>query len=285
MLPTIKKLIWVSRPISWLNTAFPFAVGYLIAGEGFDAVLLVGTLYFLLPYNLLMYGINDVFDYESDIRNPRKGGIEGMQEQRSFHPIIVKAALISNIPFLSFLFLAGTKTSQLVLFGLIFLVLAYSVPWLRFKEKPFLDSITSSLHFVGPLVFALTATSFTTDAVAYVIAFFLWGMASHAFGAVQDILPDREANLSSIATALGARTTVWFSCILYIAASVILAGQGITIFAVAVASLLYAFNCVPYLSVTNQDSAKTNKGWRRFIWLNMFVGFVVTITLILIALK
>ena len=24
-----------------------------------------------------MYGINDVFDYASDLRNPRKGGIEG----------------------------------------------------------------------------------------------------------------------------------------------------------------------------------------------------------------
>ncbi len=25
----------------------------------------------------VMYGVNDIFDYESDIKNPRKGGLEG----------------------------------------------------------------------------------------------------------------------------------------------------------------------------------------------------------------
>ena len=33
-------------------------------------------------------------------------------------------------------------------------------------------------------------------------------MATHAFGAVQDVVPDREAGIASIATAFGARATV-----------------------------------------------------------------------------
>ena len=53
--------------------------GGLPAGHGRAdrRAFVVGTLFFLVPYNLLMYGINDVFDYASDLRNPRKGGIEG----------------------------------------------------------------------------------------------------------------------------------------------------------------------------------------------------------------
>src|SRR5690606_6648874 len=72
----LRQLVGASRPISWVNTAYPFAAAYLVGGGRLDAVLLVGTLYFLVPYNLLMYGVNDVFDYESDLRNPRKGGVE-----------------------------------------------------------------------------------------------------------------------------------------------------------------------------------------------------------------
>ncbi|HBB38783.1 MAG TPA: prenyltransferase, partial [Candidatus Aquiluna sp.] len=73
----ISRLIVSSRPISWINTAFPFAAAYFITTGEVTAQLIIGTLFFLIPYNLLMYGVNDVFDYESDLANPRKGGIEG----------------------------------------------------------------------------------------------------------------------------------------------------------------------------------------------------------------
>lgn len=66
------QVLLSSRPLSWINTAFPFAAAYLVTTGRIDAILLVGALFFLIPYNLLMYGINDVFDYESDLRNPAR---------------------------------------------------------------------------------------------------------------------------------------------------------------------------------------------------------------------
>ncbi len=72
-----KQLFVASRPVSWVNTAYPFAAAYLLTTRQVDLTLLVGVLFFLIPYNLAMYGINDVFDYESDLRNPRKGGAHG----------------------------------------------------------------------------------------------------------------------------------------------------------------------------------------------------------------
>ncbi len=86
-----------SRPLSWVNTAFPFAAAYLLSA-GVDATLVIGTLYFLIPYNLAMYGINDVFDYESDLRNPRKGGVEGAMLDRRMHRPILIAAAVTNVP-------------------------------------------------------------------------------------------------------------------------------------------------------------------------------------------
>lgn len=208
MLTTLKKLFYVSRPLSWPNTAYPFAAGYILAtlaGEGLSIpILTVGTLYFLGPYNLLMYGINDVFDYESDIKNPRKGGVEGMKEERALHPTIIRAAILTNIPFLLVLLFVGSWQSRLVLLAVVFFVIAYSIKGLRFKERPVLDSITSSLHFVGPLLYGLALAGFPGAAWPFVVAFFLWGMASHAFGAVQDIIPDRKGSIRSIATELGA---------------------------------------------------------------------------------
>ena len=79
------QLLASSRPLSWINTAYPFAAAYLLAGGRVDAPLVIGTLFFLVPYNLLMYGVNDVFDHESDLRNPRKGGVEGIVLDQRWH--------------------------------------------------------------------------------------------------------------------------------------------------------------------------------------------------------
>lgn len=281
MFNSLKKLWIISRPVSWLNTAYPFAAGYIISGGQINIVFILGTLYFLGPYNLLMYGVNDVFDYESDIRNPRKGGIEGAVTAKSFHKTILRAAALSNIPFIVALLLLGNPLSWLVLFVVLFFVVAYSIVKLRFKERPIIDSITSSIHFIGPLVYGLSLTHFSREAVPFLSAFFLWGMASHAYGAVQDIIPDREAKLASIATVLGARRTVWFAFILYCIAIIISVLQSPVGLIVGLAGIVYPLNIVRYLQLTDAASGRARIAWRRFIWLNFFVGFVVTIVLIL----
>ncbi|BDZ45319.1 hypothetical protein GCM10025866_12280 [Naasia aerilata] len=174
---TARALLQSSRPLSWVNTAFPFASAYLLTAGRIDVALVVGTVYFLIPYNLAMYGINDVFDYESDLRNPRKGGVEGAVLDRRLHRTTLWAVVLTNVPFLVLLVLLGGPASWLVLAVSIGAVLAYSAPVLRFKERPLLDSLTSSTHFVSPAVFGLTlgGADFTPALLALLAAFFLWG--------------------------------------------------------------------------------------------------------------
>ena len=193
----LRGLVGTSRPLSWINTAYPFAAAYLLAGGDQWWLMAVATVFFLVPYNLAMYGINDVFDYESDLANPRKGGVEGIVLDRRLHRATLWAAALTCLPFVVVLVAAGTVASTAVLAVSLFAVVAYSARGLRFKEKPVLDSLTSSTHFVSPAVFA-------APVVAVLAAFFAWGAASQAFGAVQDVRADRSAGIASIATVLGA---------------------------------------------------------------------------------
>lgn len=279
---TLRMLLVSSRPLSWVNTAFPFAAAYLITTGGIDLTWVLGTLYFLIPYNLAMYGINDVFDYESDLHNPRKGGVEGAVLDRGFHRITLWAAVVTNVPFLAALILLGNPLSWLVLAVSVFAVIAYSAPGLRFKERPFLDSITSSTHFVSPAVYGLVLAGavFTPGLWAVLGAFFLWGMASQAFGAVQDVVPDREGGISSIATVLGAKAVVWIAAAAYLAGGLLML---LTPWPATLGGLLalpYILNLLPFLGISDADSERANLGWKRFLKLNFFTGFLVTMLII-----
>lgn len=283
----LNYIFWSSRPISWINTAYPFAAAYLMLEQRIDLTLIIGTLFFLIPYNLLMYGVNDVFDYESDLRNPRKGGIEGALLPKEIHRTVIWSAILSCVPFMVYLAAVGNLNSSLWLGLFVFTVVAYSAKHLRFKEKPVLDSITSASHFVGPMVFALALTNqdlTTPTNTAIITSFTLWGMASHAFGAVQDVKADREGGIASIATYFGARATTRAALVMYLAAGFYLLSLGWPTNLVAVAALPYVGILIPHLSITDETCESANKGWKQFIWLNFFAGFMVTMMLIVTAL-
>ncbi|MGL3805540.1 prenyltransferase [Paeniglutamicibacter sp. R2-26] len=281
----IRALLLTSRPLSWVNTAYPFAAAYLLAAGRIDWLWVVGTFFFLVPYNLAMYGVNDVFDHESDLLNPRKGGAEGAVLERTRHRGVLVACAVATVPFLAVLLLAGSWSANLVLLVSMFALLAYSAPGLRFKERPFLDSLTSSTHFVSPALYGLVLAGapFDGQLLAVLAAFFLWGMASHAFGAVQDIIPDRAASLGSIGTVLGAKWTVRGAAFTYLLSGLLLS----TDWPGPVAGLLalpYLANVLPYANLEDAESERAHAGWTRFLWLNYVTGFFVTMLLIRYAL-
>jgi 4-hydroxybenzoate polyprenyltransferase len=278
----LRTIALSSRPLSWVNTAFPFAAAYLTVTREVDLTAILGIIYFLVPYNLAMYGINDVFDYESDMRNPRKGGVEGAVLARAMHRPVLIAVLVTNVPFLVYLVAVGSAASIAVLAVSVFAVIAYSLKGLRFKERPVLDSLTSSTHFTSPAVYGivLAGGAFTPALWAILVAFFLWGVASHAFGAVQDIVADREGGISSIATVLGGAVTVRIAVLAYAAAGVAMLFTGLPGVIAAVLVIPYILSTAPFWSIRDEDAERANRGWRRFLGLNFLSGFVVTMLLI-----
>ncbi len=279
----LTSLFWSSRPVSWVNTAFPFFAAYLFVAEQVDLTLVLGTLFFLIPYNFLMYGINDVFDYESDLRNPRKGGIEGALLDPKYHKTTIWTSVGFAAVFVVYLLFVGSDAADFWLLVTLIAVLAYSVPKLRFKERPFLDSFTSAVHFVGPMVYGLVLAGSTIadpKVIAVIAAFMGWGMASHAFGAVQDVRADREAGIKSVATQIGARNTVRFAFALYLLSALVIMTIGWHGVVASLAVLPYLLIISPYLNITDQDCERANGGWKRFIWLNFFAGALISLVVI-----
>lgn len=278
----LRVVLASSRPISWVNTAFPFAAAYLFAGGGVTWQLVVGTIFFLIPYNIAIYGINDVFDYESDMRNPRKGGLEGSVLHPKWHKPVLWASVLTTVPLLVALLIGGTWASAFWLVVSMFTVVAYSAKGLRFKEKPVLDSITSSAHFATPALVgtAMVGPEVTTPFWVAIGAFFLWGMASHALGAVQDIHADRQGSLSSIATELGARFTTRAVTVTYLVAAGLLFTLPSPSWVVAVAGLGYALNSARFWNVDDAHAEDTRRAWKIFLVLNYVVGFIVTMALL-----
>ena len=283
----LRQLFWASRPLSWVNTAYPFGAAYLLTTREVDARFVVGVLFFLIPYNLLMYGINDVFDYESDLRNPRKGGVEGALLDPRVHRATLLAAVLLPVPFVAWLVAVGSPASWAVLAVSLFAVVAYSAPRLRFKERAVLDSATSSTHFVSPAVygFVLAGATFTRDVWLVLAAFFLWGMASQAFGAVQDVGADRAAGIGSVATAFGAAGAVRLSLGAWVAAGALMLATTWPGPLAAALVLPYVWLAWPFRSVPDDDAEVANGGWRKFLWVNYAVGFCVTMLLIWVALR
>jgi len=278
----VRTLVLASRPVSWINTAYPFGAAYLLSAGHVDLTFVLGVAFFLVPYNLAMYGINDVFDYASDLTNPRKGGIEGALLPPRLHRATLWASAVTTVPFLAYLAVVGGPPSWPWLALSAFAVVAYSAAGLRFKERPFLDSLTSSTHFVSPAVVALVVAGADVgrSTVIVLVAFFLWGTAAHAFGAVQDVLPDRAAGIGSVATVIGARATVRLAVLAWTAAGAAMAFTAWPGPLAAVVVVPYILNAGAWWNVTDETSAGTNRAWRRFIWLNYASGFLVTMLLI-----
>ncbi|HLZ72987.1 MAG TPA: UbiA family prenyltransferase [Dehalococcoidia bacterium] len=239
-----------------------------------------GGLYFLFPYNRLLYGLNDVFAFASDRLNPRKRSIEGAVIRPRYFRALINAIIVTNLRLLAMLFATSSAPAAALAF-LLFTSIAYSAPPLRFKEVPFLDSFTSATQFVTPLVFGLLYGHAGVFAWLEVIAFTLWAMASQAFGAIQDPTPDRTAGLAPVATYLGLRRTAWFSLSLSLLAVALLlaAQQSLVYLCVVAAFLLYPAYVLWFLRAPPE--ASEHRHWRFFLYLTLIAGMIITRAFIL----
>jgi 4-hydroxybenzoate polyprenyltransferase len=203
------RLFHISRPVLWINTVGPAVVGMWLAGDlwRWDALPLL--LWLTLPFNLLIYGINDVFDQETDAKNPRKGSLEGARIEPEEVRQIWTAVLLTNAPFLLYflVFLPYVALMWMLLYAGLFVF--YSAPPLRFKTRPYADSL-SNAAYAFPLVFVPLALG-EVVVWAAALGLMVWSAAKHTFDAVQDIDEDREAGIRTTAVQLGARGVVFWS--------------------------------------------------------------------------
>ena len=144
--PRVREVLAASRPFSWINTAYPFAAGYLLATGGrIDATFVVGTLFFLGPVQPA-----DVRRSTTSSTTPptcatrARAGSRAVSWTRRARARCTAGSCgrASSRPCRSSstCWPSGTPPPNATLALVLFLVVAYSAPVLRFKERPVLDS-------------------------------------------------------------------------------------------------------------------------------------------------
>lgn len=226
----VRRLVHISRPVLWINTIGSGLVAVWLTGALFDLRALPVILWLTLPFNLLIYGVNDIYDQDTDAANPRKGSIEGARIRQSEVRLIAWAVAIVNVPFLVFFLVTLPPLANAALLLYVGVFVFYSAPPLRFKARPFLDSLSNAAYAL-PLVIVPLALG-VTPVWAAATGLMAWSVAKHAFDAVQDIVEDRDAGIETTAVRLGARGTALWSGAWWIVSTVLFAVVSLPVAAV-----------------------------------------------------
>lgn len=271
-MPILRFLFKVSRPRFWFYIFGPYIVG-LIAGaasrnELFDWRTGLFALYLLFPANLLVYGVNDIFDYETDKLNKKKVEYELLVD-RDRHKALAVWIFFLNVPF-SIITVIFMPASIMPLAGFLFFSIFYSAPPIRAKAIPFLDSAFNILY-IFPGAFGYQLLSGTFPPISLMVAAGLWTAAMHAYSAIPDIEADKAAGLRTIATLLGPIGTL-ISCALLYITSALIASEHLGLVSV---SLGAAYVILMLASIRSVKTGSLFKLYRVFPLINVMAGFII----------
>jgi len=207
----------VSRTRFWFYIAGPFTVGCIWGAQRFlylaNIEFFVYMFYYLIPANVFLYGVNDYYDYETDLLNPKKQDKEYLVpegERRMLRNILIAVGVLS----LALLPFQKDNTERLVFSGFLFLSYFYSAKPLRFKAVPFLDSASNILYAL-PGVFAYIQVTGSLPSTLIIVGAFLHTSAMHLFSAVPDIEFDRQVDLKTTAVLLGEKASLVLCLLLW----------------------------------------------------------------------
>ncbi len=265
-------LLKVSRPRFWIYIFGPFLVGSIAAAEYPNDFLTfkfwLFALFFLFPANLLIYGINDIFDYETDVLNAKKQDYETLVVPDRRRELWLAIAL-TNLPFLIITAFQGVLPI-LAMLAFLFFSIFYSAPPIRAKTKPLLDSAFNILY-VFPAIFGYFLLSGVNLVWQICLAAAFWTMAMHAYSALPDIESDLSAGLKTIATWLGGKNTLIFCLILYVLSGV-LTFKYLGLLSIF-ASIAYAAMMI--ISLLGYSKERVFSIYRYFPMLNTIIGFAL----------
>ncbi len=201
----------MSRPLGWIALSSVFFAAAWFSGAAGENPLFVAamTLALTLPMCLNGYGLNDVYDLESDRLNPRKKvRIETATDRRV---VLIGAHLGGALVILVSLLSLHAMTIGFAL-CLVVVSYLYSAPPVRLRQRPPFDSLVNGLgYFLLPVLIGWTLSkplSFLPRDV-YLVAI---GMAAiHAFCSIMDYTPDKQAGHRTFAVAFGKRPTALVS--------------------------------------------------------------------------
>lgn len=217
----IWRLIEISRPVLWVNTIGTTVIAMWLAGELWTWQIVPILVWVTFPFNLLIYGVNDIYDQDTDADNDRKGGYGGAKIRPHETRIIGWGVVLTNLPFFVYFALTLPWPAVAWMAAYAFSFWQYSARPLRFKGRPILDSL-SNADYAFPLVFVPYALGVQPVWEA-AIGLMAWSMAKHVYDAIQDIDEDKSVGIITTAVKFGVRGALVWSSVWWVVSTALFA--------------------------------------------------------------
>lgn len=207
-----------------MYTVGPYILGTFASAPSYSTFISprfwIYLLVFVVAANVLIYGVNDLADTDTDRHNDKKGSYEVRLQKQQRAATVVACGLAFGTLVVSVI---GQSMLTAVLMG-IFLVLSigYSVPPLRFKARPLFDSVSNVLYAMPGFIAASIWAPSSAIPVTAIAASWLWCMAMHTFSAIPDVTADKKAGLATTATWLGVRGALIYCGACWLGSAVLL---------------------------------------------------------------
>lgn len=271
MSTTFQKIIKISRYRFWIYTSGPYLIGYLLGSTTiqsmFNPVFILSFLYFLIPANIFIYGVNDYFDKDTDKFNQKKG-LQEFKLNTLDTKFVLNLILINFALSVIFLIFISPFVLKIIFVLFIFLSFFYSAPPLRFKSKPFVDSLSNILYFL-PGIIGYTQISAAFPPIYLLVGFLCWTTAMHLFSATPDIKPDKKAGLNTTAIFLGVKKSLILCTLLWLIFFLIM----ISFFNTWYLIFLIIYPIIPLVLLLNKKLNLSQIYWW-FPYVNAFCGFL-----------
>ena len=196
-------LLQVSRPILWPVLPMVYYLGLHSAGAPLTGAAVLQMVLLAVPMNLVGCGLNDIYDVESDRRSGRRRAIWGAEVGADDVPLIWRTCFAMGSLIVVGALLTRNWTNMAATCGLLVVAWAYSVPPVRLKERPPLDSLANGFgYFLLPFVmgYSLGADPKAMPMKYWLLALGVCGI--HALATAADYDADRAAGIGRLQSRL-----------------------------------------------------------------------------------
>ncbi len=277
-----RELLALSRPRSWVETGLPFFAAAFAVERGLTVAIVLGTVYFLGPYGLLLHGLDELGrEPTSDARpgdgvaGDAAGGPAAPSDRRGTIRLAIAA---TNLAFLVVIVLLSGAAAGVGFALAVLVAIVATTPPLRTNARPVADVVTDAARVVVPAACGFLVAGLTVGALPWLalLAFFAWALASSALGTIARRTVDLAAGRVSSATAFGARATALGVLVAYVVAAAVSATSGQVGALVALALDLYLLLPAMVLLADRHEpatiDAAAHRAWAGLRGLNVLVG-------------
>lgn len=188
-----------------MYTVGPYILGTFASAPGYSTFVSARfwtyLLLFVIAANVLIYGVNDLADTDTDTHNDKKGLYEVRLQKQQRATIVVACGLAFGALLVAMVGQSVRTAGLMTIF--LGLSIGYSVPPLRFKARPVFDSVSNVLYAMPGFIAASIWAPASVIPFTAIAASWLWCMAMHTFSAIPDVTADKRAGLATTATWLG----------------------------------------------------------------------------------